>query len=87
MAFTFKLVLRINPHFVPADRKVKLSAQFLQCVADISSAPRDSLLTPALLIILYSICFLLLIAELSIEKWEEGREGRRARENQVLDRP
>jgi hypothetical protein len=62
---------------------VKLSAQFLQCVADISSAPRDSLLTPALLIILYSICFLLLLAEL----WIEKREKVRATENQVLDRP
>jgi hypothetical protein len=62
---------------------VKLSAQFLQCVADISSAPQDSLLTPALLIVIYAICFLLLLAEL----WIEKREEERIRENQVVDRP
>jgi hypothetical protein len=52
-----------------------VSAQFLQCTADISSAPRLDLLLP-LLIILYSTVFLMLVVEL----WIESREGEPVRE-------
>jgi hypothetical protein len=74
-----------SPHLgVPLTGTVKLAAQFLQCIADISTAPKDSLLSPGLLIVLYSLCFLLLIAEMGVERWEVGREMPNA---EVLDRP
>jgi hypothetical protein len=63
--------------------KVKLSAQFLQCIADISSPPRDPLICTTLLITLYSVCFLLLFVEIWIESREVGHE----RENPEPDGP
>jgi hypothetical protein len=78
---TYSVYLILQNQF-SSDGIVKLAAQFLQCVADISSAPHDSLLSPALLIILYSICFLLLI----VEMWF-GRHEMHQQEERVLDRP
>jgi hypothetical protein len=86
MISPWKIALRIFPRdilfliFLP----VKLAGQFLQCIADISGAPRDSLLSPAVLIILYSICFVLLIVELWFGR-HEIYQG--AQEDRVPDRP
>jgi hypothetical protein len=77
----WRLTLRMSPKANFSHLPVTLAAQFLQCIADITSAPRDPLLSPALLIIIYSTCFLVLLVEMWFARYEvrqhvqEERDG------------
>ena len=51
----------------------KLAAQFLQLTADISTSPRDPLLSPALLVSLYTVSSLLLTIAIL---WESNQARR-----------
>lgn len=61
---------------------VKLFEKSLHCVADISTAQK--LLEPTTVSCIYLLCFLLMIIDVGIDLWKEGR---RAGNAEILDRP
>jgi hypothetical protein len=61
------------------DNVVRLAAQVLQCIADIlSTSPREPILGPAVLSIIYIVSLLLLILDLALELHARRRKDAQA---------